>query len=178
MDLPGVLRFKRFSKYFPDVQANRAGLTLSRHTDEDGVVQPGVLAVTRGLELRGRAEIEIRCAVGPPAHRDEPAVADMDVHAVIGLDGIDRLDLRAAVLTVVQLVVGSAGKDLALHPGPLEGTAYDGNDRPGALGGLPHRIGTGTIHIQFDDEFQAGPFGIAGGRLLGGKAEPAQKCNE
>lgn len=100
----------------------------------------------------------------------------MDVDAVVGLDRVDRLDLRPAVLAVVQLVVGAAGKDLAFHRGALEGTAHDGNDGAGALGGLADRVGTGAVHVESDDEFQGRARGIVtGGRLGVQRRAPQQQ---
>lgn len=153
-------------KDFPDVQADGAGFAAhAGHADEEGVVEPGVFAVARRLEFRRGAEIEAGLAVLVLPHHDEAAVADVDIDAVVGLDRIDGLDLRAAVLAVVELVVGAAGEDLAFHRGAFERAAHDGDDGASALGGLAHRVGAGAVDVESYDKFQGRARGILGGRL-------------
>ena len=64
------------------------------------------------------------------------------------------------MLPVIVLVVGSAAEDLSFHGRAFEGAADDGDDRAGAVRRVTDGVGAGTVHMQFDDEFQAGSFGI------------------
>ena len=82
--------------------------------DEEGVVEPGVLAVDGRLELRGGLEIECGSSLCVGAAMDDASVAHVDIDPVIGPYGVDGFQLRAS-LAVGQLVVGSAVDDGAFE---------------------------------------------------------------
>ena len=58
-------------------------------TDEEGVVQPTILAVCGCLELGSSTEVEGGLAVSILATGYDATIANVDVDTIVGLDAID-----------------------------------------------------------------------------------------
>lgn len=107
--------------YLPDIKRNASGKAFVSHAaDEDGIVQPVVLAVNGCFEMWAGVEIE---SVG--ARGDESVVADMYGDTVVGLDVVDGIDLGSA--SVAQLIVGATGKYGSLNLRSFESTTGYGD---------------------------------------------------
>ena len=112
--------------HHPDIQQNALELLVPLGlADIEGVVQPRIGTIGRGLELRGRLEVEgrlYRHVLRVPALRvtrlrsgNDTTVAHVDVSAVVSLDAVNGFQLGAAAIGIGQLVVGPAIQDGALQ---------------------------------------------------------------
>ena len=124
--------------------------------DEEGIVEPGVLAVAVGLELRSGPEVELRIAFLVLAGADDATVADVDVDAVVGLDGVDGLQFGAVQAFVAQLIVGAAVQDGSFQQGAFEGASRDGDDGPSAVLGVAYALGFAEGDFQLHGKLQFG----------------------
>ena len=119
--------------HFPDVEDDALELLGELWgTDEEGVVQPTVLAVCGCLELGSSKEVERGFAVGILTTGYDTTIANVDVDAIVSLDAIDGLQFGAS-LGVGQLIVGTAIDDGTLDARTLEGASRDGDDSAAAM---------------------------------------------
>ena len=122
--------------HFPDVEDDALELLGEFWgADEEGVVQPTVLAVCGCLELGSSTEVEGGLAVSILATGYDATIANVDVDTVVSLDAIDSLQFGAS-LSVGQLVVGTAIDDGTLDAGTLEGASRDGDNSTAAMLGV------------------------------------------
>lgn len=78
--------------YFPNIQYDAAFLLVGvGGAEEEGVVEPGITAIFGGLKLRGGLEVGHGLPVFIKPVVAEPTIADVDIHAIIGLDAVDGL---------------------------------------------------------------------------------------
>ena len=77
----------------------------------------------------------------------------MDIHAIVGLNTVDGLQLCASV-GISQLIVGTAADNRALDIGTLEGAASDGNHGASAVLGVVDGESAVECNLQLKGEFQ------------------------
>ena len=158
----------------PDIQVDSAGGPHAGLAEEEAFVHPGILAVHWGLELGSAAEIHSAGA----SHFDDPAIADMDAHAVVCTDTVDGFDLSTAI--ALHLIVGASRQDLAFQARSFESTSGNGNDSTGTLPCISDRKGRVKCYMEAHHIFQfrslglASLLGCAEGRLRIG----TDKCRE
>ncbi len=143
--------------HLPHIQHNtfEGGCEL-RFAHEKGVVEPRITAVGRGLELGSGLEIELFFAHFIGTIVDNAAVAHVDIHTVVSLDGVDGLQLSAGAVGVGQLVVGSAIENGAVDGGSDKGASGDGDHDATTMLRVTNGIGLTQCHSQLHDELQSG----------------------
>lgn len=135
--------------HLPDIQYDAfEGVVPFWLANEEGIVQPRILAVGRSFKLGSSLEIEgLSCA-------DKSTVAHVDVDTIVRPDGIDGFQFRARTVGTAQLVVGSATENGALQQRPFEGASRDGNHLTASVGRLAHYVGIVESHPQLHGELQ------------------------
>ena len=160
--------------YFPDAETN-AAIPWHYGADEEGVVEPCILAVGWGLEGWCCTEIVGLLAVLVDTLPDEATVAHMDADAVVGADAVDGFEFGAVALLIDQLVVGAAAEDGAVDERALEGAAGDGDDHALAVRGGAHAEGSIDLDMELEGELKAGSIGSGGILRLSTKSEGDEK---
>ena len=151
------------SLHLPDAQSDAA---IPRYyvADEDGVVEPCILAIGWCLEGRSSAEIVGILTVFIDTLPDETAVAYMDADAVVGADAVDGFEFGAVALLIDELIVGTTCQDLSVNQRTFEGTAGDGDDEAFAMRGGAYAEGSIDLDVELEGELKAG--GVGGGGEL------------
>ena len=149
--------------HFPDAETN-AAIPWHYGADEDGVVEPCILAVGWGLEGWCCTEIVGLLAVLVDALPDEATVAHVNADAVMGADAVDGFEFGAVTLLVDELIVGTAGEDLTMDQRTFEGATGDGDDEAFAVRGGTYAEGSIDLDVELEGELKAG--GVGGGREL------------
>ena len=135
--------------YSPDIKNDALeGIGEIWGTDEEGIVQPGIAAVGRSLELRGSLEIEGGIALGILVVVDDTPIANVDIYTIIRSDAVDSLQFRAMLRLVNELIISTTVDDGALDTRPLEGAASDRYDDALAVLCLPYPIRLTERHLQ------------------------------
>ena len=143
------------SFYAPDVKDDALeALREGGGTKEERVVEPGIFAVARCLELWCTTEIERWIALLVLAAGYNASVADMYIDAVVGFDAIDGFKFRAVGGAVSQLVVSSAIDDGSLDVRTFESAARNGNNSTSSVLCLATGIGFAQRDLQLHDELQ------------------------
>ena len=116
--------------------------------------QPGVFAISRSLKLRSCFEVKRRVALVIFATVDDTTIANVNVHAIIRLDAVNRFKFRAIQSLVSQLIVSASVDDRSLDGWSLEGSASNGNDGALAVLGIATGIGFAQRHLQLQSELE------------------------
>ena len=141
MPLHSNISNSQLSFYHPHIQRNATALRRPVGlADEDGVVEPSVGTVVRCLKFRGALEIKRWAALGIRAGGDDTAIADMDVHTIVGADGVDGFNFCAFSIDAAHLVVCTTIEDGSLDVGAFKGATRNGDDVAFATWSVTHGI--------------------------------------